>query len=159
MPFQKGNTHWIKGLDKRYIKTRKELAEMARRGGGKAIKTLIEACDDDDPRVRISAAQILLDRGYGKATHLNVEQQETLAQAHLEALKAVTAGARATLLTAQEQEQKASELRRVSEIGRQAGTLDTDNLNDINDLEVTEVEVQVNNELTRSSEESDEEER
>jgi hypothetical protein len=47
----------------------KAIADMehkAREHGDKAIKTLAAGLDDDDARVRMSAATALLDRGFGK---------------------------------------------------------------------------------------------
>lgn len=44
------------------------IAALARRHGEKAIKTLADKLDNEDPRVAIDAAAKLLDRGYGKPT-------------------------------------------------------------------------------------------
>ena len=50
---------------------------------------LAEMLDDPDPRVRIRAAEVLLDRGYGKPTQqidANVAQTIDTGRAHIEAL-------------------------------------------------------------------------
>src|SRR6185295_3755238 len=44
------------------------VAALARRHGEKAIQTLADKLDNEDPRVAIDAASKLLDRGYGKPT-------------------------------------------------------------------------------------------
>lgn len=44
------------------------VAALARRHGEKAIQTLADKLDNEDPRVAIDAAAKLLDRGYGKPT-------------------------------------------------------------------------------------------
>jgi uncharacterized protein DUF5681 len=43
-----------------------ELQAMAREHGAASVKVLVEALKHKDSRIRILAAQTLLDRGYGK---------------------------------------------------------------------------------------------
>lgn len=44
----------------------REVRDLARKHGAKAIKRLVELMDGDNPRVAVAAAVALLDRGYGK---------------------------------------------------------------------------------------------
>jgi len=62
MPFKKGQSGNPGGRPKENA----EVKELARAHGPKAIAKLAELLDGDDPRVAVSAAQALLDRGYGK---------------------------------------------------------------------------------------------
>jgi hypothetical protein len=45
----------------------KGIAAIARAHTDKAVDVLVNAMDDEDPRVRVVAAKEILDRGYGKA--------------------------------------------------------------------------------------------
>lgn len=45
-----------------------EIRELAKRHTPAALKVLVEALKDDNGRTRIAAAEVLLDRGWGKAT-------------------------------------------------------------------------------------------
>ena len=66
-----------------------DLREAAQAHSSKAMTVLAEMLDDPDPRVRIRAAEVLLDRGYGKPTQqidANVAQTIDTGRAHIEAL-------------------------------------------------------------------------
>lgn len=43
-----------------------KVREAAQAAGPKALAVLVDALKDDDARVRIKAAEILLDRGFGR---------------------------------------------------------------------------------------------
>lgn len=45
----------------------KGIAAIARAHTDKAVDVLVQAMDEEDPRVRVAAAKEILDRGYGKA--------------------------------------------------------------------------------------------
>jgi len=58
----------------------KKLREAAQAHTEKAIQALAECLDDEDPWVRMAAADKLLDRGYGKPKeHFLVENNDMLA--------------------------------------------------------------------------------
>jgi hypothetical protein len=67
-----------------------EFREQIRSHTAAAIRVLVEALDDPDARVRVTAAKEILDRGYGKpATVADVTLRHEaidLAQSHLQAL-------------------------------------------------------------------------
>jgi hypothetical protein len=69
-----------------------ELKEAMRGLADKAIRVLSEAMDDDDRRVRVMAANAVLDRAYGKpAQTLNAKVEGVdIAEAHLQALQNLT---------------------------------------------------------------------
>ncbi len=149
--FQPGNQEWRKAWNVGRLSKVKDLRELARNMSVDAMKAVHDALQDDDNRVKLMAAQIILDRGYGKAAPMDPEAQDSLQAAHLEALKAVTAGARAELVTPEKQAALREQLEALPKIR----VIDAEDVNDINDLDGS----QVNAELTRSSEESDEEEK
>lgn len=49
-------------------KSLREVTELARKCGPKAIQRLSELLDSEDEKVVVAAANALLDRGYGKPT-------------------------------------------------------------------------------------------
>lgn len=51
----------------RPIGSTRELAELCRKHGPDAVKTLIQVMQTGDPGDQIAACKVLLDRGYGKA--------------------------------------------------------------------------------------------
>ena len=138
-PFQPGNREWVKSLDTRLIRKPAELRELMRQGAGKAARALYEMLDSEDERVRIVAAKEILDRGWGKVQAADPEQQEDLANAHLEALKAITAGASARVLSEADRDDALRQIRRLDQIpggvGVQDVPEDVEDLNDIKDLD------------------------
>lgn len=62
MPFEPGQSGNPGGRPKENA----EVKRLAREHGPRAIERLAELMNGDDPRVSVSAAQALLDRGYGK---------------------------------------------------------------------------------------------
>lgn len=56
-------------------KVLRQLRELARGHTERAIGVLVECLDDPDPRVRLVAANTLLDRGWGKA-QIGVDEVE-----------------------------------------------------------------------------------
>lgn len=68
-----------------------ELKSAARGMSMKALKVLEDALNDDDPRVRIVAANSILERAYGKpATAEKPEGGGSNSQAHITALLALS---------------------------------------------------------------------
>ena len=66
-----------------------EVREMAQAASPRAIAKIIGFLDHADPKVVLRAAEILLDRGYGKpvqALDARVEQSQSTADAHVAAL-------------------------------------------------------------------------
>jgi len=62
MPFKKGQSGNPGGRPKEDA----EVRAAARLHGIAAIDKLVELMNDDDPRIQISAANAILDRGFGK---------------------------------------------------------------------------------------------
>lgn len=63
-----------------------EIIDAARAHGEAAISVLVASLTDKDARLRVAAAQALLERGYGKpAQHLSLSENLS----HEEALKAL----------------------------------------------------------------------
>lgn len=58
------------------------VGELARRNGAKAIQRAISLLESDDERVVLAAAQLLLDRGFGKA-HQSIEHTGSLEHRHV----------------------------------------------------------------------------
>ena len=56
----------------------KGIASKAREHGDKALDVLAKALDDDDTKVRITAAKELLDRGYGKPLTMTADVSNRL---------------------------------------------------------------------------------
>lgn len=56
----------------------KGIAAKAREHTDKAVEVLAEALDDEDRRVRIAAANSLLDRGYGKPITMTADVSRKL---------------------------------------------------------------------------------
>ena len=66
-----------------------EVREAAQAASPRALAKVIEFLDNADPRIALAAAQVILDRGYGKpvqAIDARVEQIESTADAHVRAL-------------------------------------------------------------------------
>jgi hypothetical protein len=56
----------------------KGIAAKAREHTDKALDVLVEGMDDDDPRVRVSAAKEILDRGWGKPLTMTADVTKKL---------------------------------------------------------------------------------
>lgn len=152
--FQKGNEEWVKSLPVRRVQNVAELRKMFRRMTGKAAKVAWEALDSDDERIRLTAAGLILDRGWGKATPQDPEMAESLANAHLEALKAITAGASADVVTETERQNLKKELGALPKVTGVSVVVEgelVEEVNDINDLGDAQVKEDLN-----GSEEEDE---
>ena len=133
--FKPGNDEWLKGVEIRRLPKIADLRELARNMTPKAMKRVYDALDDDDNRIRLQAANIILDRAWGKASPADPELQESLQVAHLEALRAITAGANADVVTPEKQ----ADLRKQLESLPKVEVTDVEDLNDINDLADSEV--------------------
>jgi hypothetical protein len=59
--------------------SRRNVAAMARKHADKAIETLVAAMDDDDPRVKVDAANRILDRAIGKPIAMTADVTDRLA--------------------------------------------------------------------------------
>ena len=94
------STRWQKGQSGNpggRPKTPEYLKDRIRSLSDKAVDALEQALASDDDRVKIQAAQILLDRGYGKSAQqadVTVTTKNDMAQAHLDALLAMSMRAR-----------------------------------------------------------------
>lgn len=155
--FAPGNQAWLKRVEYTRIKKIGELRELARNMTPKAMKTVFDCLSEDDPRVRLNAAQIILDRGWGKAAPQDPETAENLAQAHLEALKAITAGASADVVTETERQNLKKELDALPKVAGVSMLVEgewSEEVNDINDLD----DAQVKDDLNGSEEEAKTEE-
>jgi hypothetical protein len=66
-----------------------ELREVAQAACPQAIQTVIALLDHRDPKIQLRAAEILLDRGYGRPVQALEAKVESVdhSRAHLEALK------------------------------------------------------------------------
>jgi hypothetical protein len=68
----------------------KGIAARAREHTDKALETLVAALDDPDRRVAVTAANIILDRGWGKPQqNLSPEDAQSLSFLHLVAMRAI----------------------------------------------------------------------
>ena len=66
-----------------------EIRDLAQLASPRAIEKVIELMGNEDPRVALAAAQVILDRGYGKpvqSVDARVEQSVSTADAHVHAL-------------------------------------------------------------------------
>jgi len=66
-----------------------ELREVARAACPKAIATVVELLDHPNPKIQLRAAEILMDRGFGRPVQALEAKVEAVdhGQAHFEALK------------------------------------------------------------------------
>jgi hypothetical protein len=62
MPFKKGQSGNPGGRPK----AEREVVEAARAAGARCVEVLVDLLDHNDSRVRLAAADHLLDRGFGK---------------------------------------------------------------------------------------------
>lgn len=56
----------------------KGIAALARAHTDKALEVLVEGMDNDDPRVRVTAAKEVLDRGWGKPLTMTADVTKKL---------------------------------------------------------------------------------
>jgi len=66
----------------------KGIAAIARAHKDKAVQVLVEAMDDDDARVRVTAAKEILDRGFGKSITMSADVTDRLDDMDEEAIDA-----------------------------------------------------------------------
>ena len=58
--------------------SRRNVAAMARQHAEKAVQTLVDAMDDPDPRVKVDAANRVLDRAIGKPIAMTADVTDRL---------------------------------------------------------------------------------
>ncbi len=69
---------WVKGQSGNPGGRPKGIAAKAREHTDKALEVLAEALDDEDRRVRVTAAKELLDRGWGKPLTMTADVTKKL---------------------------------------------------------------------------------
>lgn len=67
MPFQKGKSGNPGGLTSEQVKLRQSIQKLAGKYAPEAIETLRALLNSEEPNVRVSAANSLLDRAIGKS--------------------------------------------------------------------------------------------
>jgi hypothetical protein len=73
-------------------KPQAEVMRLAREAGPKAMQTLIDLLDDEDPKVRQSSAIALLDRGFGRPKQtVEGSVDISITQLHLDAVRELAA--------------------------------------------------------------------
>lgn len=82
---------WPKGVSGNPGGRPKGIAAKAREHTDKALKILADALDDEDPRVRLAAANALIDRGYGKPLTMTADLTNKLEDFDDESLDAAIA--------------------------------------------------------------------
>jgi len=69
-----------------------DISALARVHGPRCIEVVVEMLKDEDPRVRLGAANALLDRGYGKpAQRIEADEATSVVLLHLAAARAMSA--------------------------------------------------------------------
>jgi hypothetical protein len=68
-----------------------DIAKVARQYGPKCIEVVAKLLTDRDKKVRLSAAQTLLDRGFGRpAQHVTTDGEQNVTLMHLVAARAIS---------------------------------------------------------------------
>jgi hypothetical protein len=69
-----------------------DIAALARQHGPKAIEVVAKLLTDRDKKLRLAAAQTLLDRGFGRPSqHVTTESETSVMHLHLVAARAIAA--------------------------------------------------------------------
>lgn len=90
---------WPKGVSGNPGGRPKGIAAKAREHTDKALEVLVEGMEDDDPRVRVSAAKEVLDRGWGKPLTMTADVTKKLDEFTDDELDAGIAFLRAAIST------------------------------------------------------------
>lgn len=80
----------------------KGIAAKAREHADRAMQVLADALDDEDPKVRITAAKEIIDRGYGKSITMTADVSNRIEDFDDESLDAAIAFLRTNLGTSGE---------------------------------------------------------